>query len=260
MFTSKALIVLLTSTFLIGLCNTLATADEPKQEPAKKTHWKISGELEEACSCHAACPCWFGSLPSMANCSGSQVLFITKGHYGDVKLDGLAIGNMAQSPDNQTMMDSFGKWNFSYLYVDEKANPDQRKALEEIGKTVLPFAASHKTEIRYVPISRIIQGKEHMVSLGQSGSYGSVSGHLLDGGLPGTPKIVNPPGADPIHHEYLQGRTTKLLYTDEGQNWNFKDSNYMQGTFTVTSEQYEKYAAGLAQKMAGMKKAAPEQK
>src|SRR5476649_1805756 len=87
---------------------------------AKKVSWKISGQLEEACSCNAACPCWFNSLPSRMNCGGAQVLFISKGHYGKVKLDGLALSHFGQSPDNQTMMDSFGKWNFSYLYIDEK--------------------------------------------------------------------------------------------------------------------------------------------
>ena len=73
---------------------------------AKKVPWKISGQLEEACSCNAACPCWFNSLPSRMNCGGAQVLFISKGHYGKVKLDGLAISHFGQSPDNQTMMES----------------------------------------------------------------------------------------------------------------------------------------------------------
>jgi hypothetical protein len=72
--------------------------------------------------------------------------------------------------------------------------------------------------------------------------------------LGGHPKIVNPPGADPIHQEYLQGQATRLAYTDAGQNWNLEGRNYMRGEFTVDSEQYEKFAAGLAQKMAAMPK------
>src|SRR5207244_8643610 len=83
--------------------------------------WKITGQLEEACSCNAACPCWFDSKPTRATCGGNQVLFIQKGNYGNVKLDGLAVANYAQSPENQTMMDSFGKWNFSTNYIDEKS-------------------------------------------------------------------------------------------------------------------------------------------
>src|ERR1017187_5412124 len=218
---------------------------------AKKVPWKISGQLEEACSCNAACPCWFNSLPSRMNCGGMQVLFISKGQYGKVMLDGLAISHFGQSPDNQTMMESFGKWNFSYLYIDEKATPEQREALEAIGKTVLPFAASGKTKVQYVPITRVAEGKDNKITVG---GYSVIQGHLVEGGLGGHPKIVNPPGADPIHHEYFQGATTKLVYNDAGQNWNWKDTNYMRGQFTVDSEQYERFSAGLAQKMADMKK------
>ena len=44
-----------------------------------------------------------------------------------------------------------------------------------------------------------------------------------------------------------------MTYTDADQNWSWDNSNYMFGTFTVDNVQYEKFAAGLAQKMAEMK-------
>jgi hypothetical protein len=49
-----------------------------------------------------------------------------------------------------------------------------------------------------------------------------------------------------------------MTYTDSGQNWDWQNSNYMLGTFTIDNVQYKKYAAGLAQKMAKMKNEAPE--
>jgi len=216
------------------------------EEPKDKTPWKITGQLEEACSCDAACPCWFNSKPTKMTCGGGQVLFIEKGNYGKVKLDGLAIATMGQSPADKTMMESFGNWNFSYNYIDEKATPEQRKALEAIAAKVLAPGASKKTETRYAPITRKIEGKDHEITLGQ---YGSFHGHLIEGGMGGSPKIVNPPGADPVHHEYAQGRTSKMTYNDAGQNWSWNNSNYMFGTFSADNVQYEKYAAGLAQKM-----------
>jgi len=219
-------------------------------EAKDKTPWKITGQLEEACSCDAACPCWFGSKPTKMTCGGGQVLFIQKGNYGKVKLDGLAIASIGQSPEGQTMMESFGNWNFAYNYIDEKATPEQRKALEAIASKVLTPGASKKTETRYVSIARNIEGKDHEITLGQ---YGTFRGHLVEGGMGGSPKIVNPPGADPLHHEYAQGRTSKMTYTDADENWSWDNSNYMFGTFTVDNIQYEKYAAGLAQKMAKMK-------
>jgi hypothetical protein len=225
----------------------LAAAAVAPAEETKNTPWKVSGELEEACSCDAACPCWFGSKPTKMNCSGGQVVFIDKGTYGDVSLDGLAVALMGENPDGTTMMESIGNWNFLNIYIDEKANAEQRKALLEIAKATSPPAAPpERTNVRYVPISRKIEGSEHIITLGQ---YGSFSGHLVEGGLGGPTKLVNPPGADPIRREYQQGRTTKQTYTDSGQNWNWSDSNYMYTRFEVTSEDYEKYFATMTQKM-----------
>ena len=152
------------------------------------------------------------------------------------------------------MMQSFGKWKYSYLYIDEKANAEQRAALEEIGRTVTPLSGSKNTKVRFAPITRQTVGDEHRITIG---NYGAFRGKLLEGGLGGTPKLSNPPGADPIHAEYQQGRASSVTYHDAGQNWNFKGTNYMLGDFSVTSAQYEKYHAGLAQKMGSMK-AAPK--
>jgi hypothetical protein len=82
----------------------------------------------------------------------------------------------------------------------------------------------------------------------------------VEGGMGGSPKIVNPPGADPLHHKYAQGRTTKMAYNDADQNWSWSNSNYMLGTFSLDDVQYEKFAAGLAQKVQQMKgQRAPEE-
>src|SRR5437867_6848149 len=76
-----------------GAALIVQAAEATKPAPAK-TPWKIVGQLEEACSCNAACPCWFGSKPTHMTCGGGQFIFIEKGTYGNVPLDGLAVGNM----------------------------------------------------------------------------------------------------------------------------------------------------------------------
>src|SRR5213083_1853318 len=70
---------------------------------ATKTSWKVAGELEEACSCRPACPCWFKSLPSRMTCDGAQIVCITKGRYGKVSLAGLYVAQFVQSPEHQSM-------------------------------------------------------------------------------------------------------------------------------------------------------------
>src|SRR5436305_11373771 len=154
------------------------------EKAGAKTAWKINGELEEACSCRPACPCWFKSLPSRMTCDGAQIIFINKGKYGKVPMDGLAVAQFVQSPEHQSMFDSFGKWNFDYIYIDEKANEEQRAALKEIATHFFPPAAKTR-EYRYVAISRKIEGPEHITTVG---NYALCSVHLIEGGYAGTPK------------------------------------------------------------------------
>src|SRR5881628_781787 len=112
-----------------GAALIVQAAEAPKTAPAKAP-WKIVGQLEEACSCNAACPCWFGSKPTRMTCGGGQFLFIDKGTFGDVPLDGLTVGSMVESPEGQTMIESYGNWKFDYIYIDEKASAPQRDALK----------------------------------------------------------------------------------------------------------------------------------
>jgi len=181
-------------------------------------------------------------------CDGVQVVFITKGHYGKVPLEGLAVAQFVQSPEHQSMFESFGKWNFDYIYVDEKADEPQREALKELALHFFPPAAKAR-EYRYVPITRQIEGDEHVTTLGK---YGGFAGHLIEGGYNGAPKVINPPLADPTHKEFLQGQTTKLTYSDAGQDWKYEKSNYMRNKFEVDNKEYEKHEAAMAKKMGKM--------
>jgi hypothetical protein len=219
------------------------------QEGAKPS-WHMKGELEESCSCDAACPCWWGSHPTKMTCSGGQVLFIEKGNYGDVPLDGLAIAQFAQSPEGKTMAESMGDWNFGYFYVDAKADAKQRAALEAIARQTFPPIPADRVKVRYVPITRSKEGETHRVTLGQ---YGSFSAHLLPGGMGGAPRISNPPLAEPIHKEWSQGVTDKQAY-DDAKKWDFANTNYMFGSFDVTNSDYEKFAADMEKAMAAKKK------
>jgi hypothetical protein len=215
---------------------------------AEKVSWKLSGELEEACSCNPACPCWFKSLPSRMTCDGAQIVIINKGRYGKINLDGLALAQFVQSPEHKSMFESFGNWNFDYVYIDEKASDEQRAALKEVAAHLFPPAAKTR-EFRFVPITRQIQGSEHATTVGQ---YAVCSGHLIGGGFGSSPKVFNAPLADPTHHEYWQGATTKLSYNDAGQGWEYTNSNYMWNQFKVDNKQYEKHEAAVAKDMGKM--------
>jgi len=227
-------------------CGSILPGGAADTKPEAKPKWTLAGDLEEACSCHPACPCWFKSLPSRMTCDGVQAVFIKKGKYGDTSLDGLAVAQFVQSPEGKSMFESFGNWNFDNVYIDEKATEEQRAALKEIAGHLFPPSAKTR-QFLFVPLTRKIDGNEHEVTVGANGGF---SGHLIGGGYDGSPKIKNVPLADPTHREYLQGETTHLKYTDAGQGWDYKNSNYMFNHFKVTGKEYDKYEAALAKKMA----------
>jgi hypothetical protein len=230
-----------------------APAAEPEKsdKPVKKVAWQVTGELEEACSCAPACPCWFKSLPTKMTCDGVQIVFITKGKYGKLNLDGLAVAQYVQSPEGKTMFESFGNWKFDNIYIDEKANEQQREALKVLAAHFFPPAAQER-KLSFVPITRKIEGDEHTTTIG---SVGVCSGHLVEGGDGKPPRVINPPLADPTHREFLQGETTLLTYSDAGQGWKYEKSNYMRNKFKVDDAIYAKHEAAMAKKMAEMKEA-----
>src|SRR5258706_1376292 len=211
----------------------VSTAADDTASAKNKTAWKISGDLEEACSCRPACPCWFTSKPSRMICDGVQAVFIQKGRYGKTSLDGLALAQFGQSREGKSMAESFGNWNFDNVYIDERADEEQRAALKEIAAHLFPPAAKSR-QFQFVPVSRMIDGAKHSVSVGKSGSF---AGHLIEGGFSGAPKIMNPPLADPTHRQYQQGQSDTLVYSDSGQGWKYENSNYMFNRFKVNSKE-----------------------
>jgi hypothetical protein len=145
-------------------------------------------------------------------------------------------------------MESMGHWNFDHVYIDAKATPEQRKALEAIAAEVLAPAAPDKRTIRAADISRTMDGKDHVVMVGP---YVHFTAHLLEGMNGGAPTVMNPPFADPMHSQWSQGVTTTQTYNDDAK-WQFANSNYMYNEFNVTSEDYEKFGAKM-QAMMGKK-------
>jgi len=82
-----------------------------------KHDWAIDATYGESCSCESVCPCISGSGAMPAACIGNNVITIQSGHYDDVTLDGLKI------------MMAFRLLNWSKVYIDERATPEQKDAL-----------------------------------------------------------------------------------------------------------------------------------
>lgn len=104
--------------------------------PEAKPKWEVEGSYAEACQCNVPCPCNFAQKPTYGNCDNTSVFQIEKGYYGDTRLDGLYVVAVGASPAGERYVDTVGRLTFARFYVDERANPKQRKALEEIARAL----------------------------------------------------------------------------------------------------------------------------
>lgn len=89
--------------------------------------WEMQGIEYVNCNCAWGCPCQFNGPPTYGNCHATGFVQIDKGHFGRVPLDGLRWGMMAAWPAAVHL----GNGKFQTI-IDERANPEQRQAIETI--------------------------------------------------------------------------------------------------------------------------------
>jgi hypothetical protein len=89
--------------------------------------WRIKGPQLATCNCAWGCPCQFNALPTHGNCRAYVTMRIDEGHFGKTRLDGLKWAILAAWPGPIHLGN--GQWQ---TIVDERANPDQRAAIEAI--------------------------------------------------------------------------------------------------------------------------------
>lgn len=114
-----------------------AATTQSNETPPAVTHavkWKIAGALSETCTCAVPCSCNFGQGPSPHHyCYPFYSYHIRKGNYGETALDDLHFG----AADAKT-----GR----YIFIDERADESQRKALRWIAARVIFHVPEDKAE------------------------------------------------------------------------------------------------------------------
>lgn len=91
---------------------------------ASQTQWALEADFLQACNCDYGCPCEFSAPPTRGFCEGTGAWKILKGHFGEVTLDGLAVGFAAHWP--KAIHEGNGTLA---LFLDERASASQREAL-----------------------------------------------------------------------------------------------------------------------------------
>ena len=208
-------------------------------------NWRIEGDQFDGCNCKSICPCIFALDPTEGDCKGLAAWHIEKGHFTNgtsndknsdnpINLANLNVVISVRAPGN---MLTGSKWKIA-LYLDEKANNDQKEALTKIftGQAGGEFFAEMLSRIgeilgtRSVPIEFNIEGKKKRKIKIPSIAEMEIEG--LAGSNPDIePKVVNPafsntPGIDPII-----ARSTRHTYSDHGLEWDNSGKNAFYSRF-----------------------------
>jgi hypothetical protein len=195
-------------------------------------NYKLEGELLEACSCGAPCPCWIGEDPDQGTCDAFLFYRIDRGTVKGVDVSGLCIGGVAHIPGNILK----GNWKLA-LYVDDRASAKQKEALVDAwsGKLGGPLAdlaelIGEVVGVYSAPIEfRLSQGKGTLkvgnVVDAEMAPYTDKNGHpttIRDTAfstIPGSPAYV----AKASHN--------KVNLSQHGMHWAFYGRNAIQGSF-----------------------------
>jgi hypothetical protein len=94
--------------------------------------WRVRGSYLESCNCDAICPCRrvggvAGGRSTHGVCLGALSWLVEDGHADEVALDGLGVVLAIRYDDDE----QGSPWSV-WLYLDDRADPDQHAALEEI--------------------------------------------------------------------------------------------------------------------------------
>jgi hypothetical protein len=91
--------------------------------------WWWKADYVETCNCAHGCPCNLTQIPTDGTCKSVVAWEIREGACDGVRLDGLTLGLIEHWPN------PIHKGNGRCLiYIDERADPAQRAALERIGR------------------------------------------------------------------------------------------------------------------------------
>jgi hypothetical protein len=176
----------------ITLGSARARAAETRDQGGNPTAWNLTADYTEGCSCNMLCPCWYSAkelaVPTQGWCAGWALYRIRQGSAGGVDLSGLALafGDYFPGP---TIYDGNAT---ARLYIDERANADQRRELEAIfqGRKGGPMALLAPLVTKWLPTqgAKIDVQEQGGTLTATIGGFGQIKSQRLtdDAGRPTT--------------------------------------------------------------------------
>ena len=158
-----------------------------------------------------------GVQPTDGHCDVAFAFHINEGNFNGTSLNGLNFMAACYTPGPMEA----GNWT-SGFYVDERANDQQRNALEQIlsGKMGSPaqrwmLLTTDFRGIKYVPIEFKIEGKARSVSIPNVIDF-AVEG-IVKRGQSDSLLLVNT--GHPVSNELYVAKGTGSRYNDHGMSW-----------------------------------------
>jgi hypothetical protein len=102
-------------------------SDQTKLAVPEHQTYYVNGHYFESCNCLGVCPCLLLDPPTEGYCEAFPSWQIEQGRLGDTVLDGLNVAIWLRTPGALTE----GNWRIA-MYIDERATPEQHKAIEEL--------------------------------------------------------------------------------------------------------------------------------
>ncbi len=193
--------------------------------------YSLEGYLLEVCTCKVICPCWVGEDPDGGKCDGVVAYHVDKGTVNNVDVSGRSFVLLAHIPGNVLK----GKWRV-VVYVDDKATPQQHKALMDAftGKLGGPLADQAQLigkvlAVERAPITFAVEKGRGSLKIGAvveaelapiQGATGQTTLHdSVFSNIPGSPAYVS------------KASKYRAKLPKHGFNINLKNHNAVQGSF-----------------------------
>jgi hypothetical protein len=92
--------------------------------------WNLKGRWFDVCRCAIPCPCSWAQAPDDDLCEGILLWHVDKGHYGNVRLDGLNLAMIGTFRGN--IWEGKATDMSQAFFMDSRASEEQRGALQTI--------------------------------------------------------------------------------------------------------------------------------
>ena len=198
--------------------------------------WKIVGSYFESCNCDVACPCIFLNPPTSGDCTLLVAWHIEQGRFGQIDLDGLNALLAVYSPAGHMLE---VKWKVA-LYVDERANQDQRDALTQIfsgqaGGHLAGLAPliGEVLGVKSAPIEYNSEGKRRSFRVGD---FAALEIEGLPGQDGGDVTIASSPFTLVPGFPAVVAKSKQMRFGDYGQKWELSNKNGFFSAFAYQSE------------------------